>query len=109
MGEEYAKLRKAIMDFTGGDRAKTTEFLDWHMEKALGFKYHDWAAMMMLDLYNRGDEEATYFSYNLLRELRYDAVLEEAEGFERISAIIMGDGSNEDPYMVQCHDPHAPL
>lgn len=41
ISEEYAMMRKAVSEFTDGDPAQTTEYLDWEIETVLNERYED--------------------------------------------------------------------
>lgn len=102
--------RKAILEFTGGDRAKTTQLLDWEMEHAVEDRYEKWAERMAHTMQDCGDEEGSRVFWGLFRELCYDGKQHFDEGYKRHGCIIGGPSpSDGTTYPVECHDPFAPM
>ena len=109
IGEHYEKLREAVLKFTGGARAKTTQLLDWHMESVVAERYEKWAEQMSYEMESCGDNEGSAFFWGLFRELYYDGTSYFEEGYQLAGCVIVVSDGRNDKYRVECHDPYAPL
>lgn len=108
IGDEYAKMRKAVLEFTGGDVAKATEFLDWDIEYTLTEQYERWAESMVRDSERFGNQDSRVFYNDLRKELAYDGRAFFEAGYARMGTI-MGRFPGSDEYFIECHDPYAPM
>ena len=106
IGEEYEKMRKAMLDFTSNDVAKTTEYLDWYMQTVMDGRYVRWARNQYNESKECGDDGSAYFYHGLMTELQHDEMVFYDEGHRKMAIILY---QVEEEYYVECYDPFAEM
>lgn len=101
IGEEFVKKRKAMMEYTGNDVVKTTQFMDVDSEYDVLLEFETWAE----DTINSASDLGTaVFFYGLYNEIVKDKDDLEDEWVAMDGGCIFVDSvDDEDAYSVQSH------
>ena len=107
--EHYEKMREAVLEFADGNRAKTTQLLDWYLKGIANERYEKWAEQMSYEMETSGDGKGSAFFWELFRELTYDNRLSYEEVFQKSACLLAIPRYEGDGYRLECYNPYAPM
>lgn len=102
-------MREAVLAFTDGNRARTTQLLDWYVEGVVDERYEKRAEQMSYEMETSGGDEGSAFFRGLFRELAYDNRLSYDEGFQKSACLLALPSYEGGGYRVECYNPYVPM